>query len=113
MSRIAAKYTNDGGLICLTIQQEGQQAAISVRDTGVGIAPKLLPGLPGMSGFEVAKKVHDELELRKVKLGAMTGYGQQTDIQRSQKAGFDHHLVKPADFSEFEHMLATVGSGAR
>ena len=39
----AAKYTNEGGRIWLTVQQEGRQAVIRVRDTGVGIAPELLP----------------------------------------------------------------------
>ena len=39
----AAKYTNEGGRIWLTIQQEGQEAVIRVRDTGVGISPELLP----------------------------------------------------------------------
>jgi CheY-like chemotaxis protein len=40
-------------------------------------------------------------------LVAMTGYGQETDKWHSQQAGFDHHLVKPADFSEVQ-ILATV-----
>ena len=61
-----------------------------------------------MNGFEVAKKVREELELGKVVLVAMTGYGQESDKQRSQEAGFDHHLVKPADFSEVKQILATV-----
>lgn len=65
-------------------------------------------GLPGMSGFEVAKKVREELELSKVVLVAMTGYGQESDKQHSQEAGFDHHLVKPADLSEVKQVLATV-----
>jgi PAS domain S-box-containing protein len=39
----AAKYTNEGGRIWLTIQQERQEAVIRVRDTGVGISPELLP----------------------------------------------------------------------
>ena len=39
----AAKYTNEGGRIWLTVQQEGQEAVIRVRDTGIGIAPELLP----------------------------------------------------------------------
>ena len=68
-------------------------------------------GLPGMNGFEVAKKVREELELGNVVLVAMTGYGQESDKQRSQEAGFDHHLVKPADFSTVQQILATVSQG--
>ena len=68
-------------------------------------------GLPGMDGFEVAKKVREELEIGKVVLVAMTGYGQDSDKQHSQQAGFDHHLVKPANFSEVQQILATVAEG--
>ena len=39
----AAKYTDEGGHIWLTVQQEGEEAVLRVRDTGVGIAPELLP----------------------------------------------------------------------
>ncbi len=39
----AAKYTDEGGHIWLTVQQEGDEAVLRVRDTGVGIAPELLP----------------------------------------------------------------------
>jgi len=67
-------------------------------------------GLPGMNGFEVAKKVRQETELNKVVLVAMTGYGQETDKRRSKEAGFDHHLVKPADFSQVLRILTTVVS---
>jgi CheY-like chemotaxis protein len=45
-------------------------------------------------------------------LVAMTGYGRETDRQRSQKAGFDHHLVKPADFEKVRQILATVSETA-
>lgn len=38
----------------------------------------------------------------------MTGYGQDADKQRSLEAGFDHHLVKPADFGQVKQILATV-----
>ena len=42
----------------------------------------------------------------------MTGYGREPDRQRSQKAGFDHHLVKPADFGKVRQILATVSEKA-
>jgi PAS domain S-box-containing protein len=65
-------------------------------------------GLPGMNGFEVAKRLRHQPNLSNVVLVAMTGYGQETDRQRSQEAGFDHHLVKPADFGKVQQILATV-----
>lgn len=236
----AAKYTNDGGHIWLTVQQEGEAAVLRVRDTGVGIVPELLPrifdlftqaersldrsegglgiglslvqrlvelhggtveafsalgqgsefvvrlpmtsvppvpespveaappagkrcrilvvddsvdsaeslamllkasrhdvrtahdgpsaleaalayrpdvvlldiGLPGLDGFEVAKRIRQQTTLKNVVLVALTGYGQDTDRRRSQEAGFDHHLVKPADFGEVQKILATVSEEA-
>jgi PAS domain S-box-containing protein len=52
-------------------------------------------GLPGISGYEVARQLRERAEFRDVLLVAVTGYGQSDDRQRSQQAGFDHHLVKP------------------
>ena len=69
-------------------------------------------GLPGLDGFEVAKRMRQQPVLQNVVLVAMTGYGQETDRQRSQEAGFDHHLVKPADFEKVRQILATVSEKA-
>ena len=66
-------------------------------------------GLPGLSGFEVAKLIRQQAELKGIVLVAMTGYGQETDRKNSQEAGFDHHLVKPADFDALERILAAAG----
>ena len=234
----AAKYTDPGGHVWLTVQQEGEEAVLRVRDTGVGIAPEILPrifdlftqaersldrsqgglgiglalvqrlvemhggtvtasstlgqgsefvvhlpvvpppepqatspstetaqptgpslrvlvvddnvdtvttlallvkesghevrtaydgsavleaaldyrpnvvlldiGLPGFNGYEVAKQLRQQPTLKNVVLVAMTGYGQESDRQRSQKAGFDHHLVKPGDFGKVLQILASV-----
>ena len=65
-------------------------------------------GLPGMDGFEVAKKMREEPIFKDVVLVAMTGYGQESDRQRSKDAGFDHHLVKPPDFNKLQKLLASV-----
>ena len=66
-------------------------------------------GLPGLNGFEVAKRIRLEAVHPAMVLVALTGYGQAADRQRSGEAGFDHHLVKPADFDEVEKILAAVG----
>jgi CheY-like chemotaxis protein/anti-sigma regulatory factor (Ser/Thr protein kinase) len=65
-------------------------------------------GLPGLDGFEVAKRLRQQPVLSSVVLVAMTGYGQGADRQRSLEAGFNHHLVKPADFRQVQRVLATV-----
>jgi CheY-like chemotaxis protein len=234
----AAKYTDEGGKIWLTVQQEGDECKLCVRDTGVGIAPELLPhifelftqaerslsrsqgglgiglalvqrlvemhggkvevhstlgegsefivhlpvmpppesqppsaptapvplvtpplrvlvvddnvdtaesltmlvqalghdvrtthdgsaaqqvaldyrpnvvlldiGLPGIDGYEVARWIRQQAVLQGAVLVAMTGYGQESDRQRSHDAGFDFHLVKPTDFGKLQEILATV-----
>jgi signal transduction histidine kinase/DNA-binding response OmpR family regulator len=64
-------------------------------------------GLPGIDGYEVARRIRQQPAFQDVLLIAMTGYGQQEDRLRSQEAGFDHHLVKPARFDELQQILAT------
>lgn len=65
-------------------------------------------GLPGLSGYDVATRMRQQRGLGKVVLVAMTGYGQEADLQRSQETGIDHHLVKPAHFSKVQKILAGV-----
>jgi PAS domain S-box-containing protein len=62
-------------------------------------------GLPGMSGYTVAKRLRAIPELDAVTLIAMTGYGQEEDRKRSRDAGFDHHLVKPIDLAVLTALL--------
>jgi CheY-like chemotaxis protein len=65
-------------------------------------------GLPGLDGYQVAKRMRQQPVLQNVMLVAMTGYRQESDLQRSQEAGFDHHLVKPARFEQIQKILATA-----
>jgi len=65
-------------------------------------------GLPGMDGYEVAKKMRQQPDLKHVVLVAVSGYGHESDHRRSQEEGFDHHLVKPTDFGQLQQILATV-----
>jgi CheY-like chemotaxis protein len=52
-------------------------------------------GLPGMDGYEVAERLRELPHAKGAVLIAITGYGQDDDRLRSQRAGIDHHLVKP------------------
>ena len=65
-------------------------------------------GLPGLNGYEVAKRIRQHPVLKNVVLVALTGYGRYSDRQTSLQAGFNHHLVKPARFEQLEQILATV-----
>jgi two-component system CheB/CheR fusion protein len=68
-------------------------------------------GLPGMDGYEVAKKMRLDPACAGMVLVALTGYGQASDRERSRSAGFDHHLVKPADFAKLKEILASAAEG--
>jgi two-component system CheB/CheR fusion protein len=70
-------------------------------------------GLPELDGYEIAKRVRARYSPAELVLVAMTGYGQQTDRERSKAAGFDHHLVKPAAFEEIETILAQCAGTVR
>jgi PAS domain S-box-containing protein len=65
-------------------------------------------GLPKLDGYEVAAWMRQQAALKGVVLVALTGYGQDADHQRSQDAGFDHHLTKPVNFDKIKEILASV-----
>jgi signal transduction histidine kinase len=62
-------------------------------------------GLPGMDGYEIARRLRDEPGGVHAKLIALTGWGQEEDRRRSRAAGIDHHLVKPVDMRALEAAL--------
>jgi DNA-binding response OmpR family regulator len=62
-------------------------------------------GLPGMDGHEVSLRLREVDGGEHLLLVAMTGYGQVDDRVRSQKAGFDAHLVKPVDMAALQAIL--------
>jgi PAS domain S-box-containing protein len=65
-------------------------------------------GMPGMDGYEVARRVREDDEIGDVKLIALTGWGQADDRRRTREAGFDHHLVKPADVTALRALLVSL-----
>jgi PAS domain S-box-containing protein len=69
-------------------------------------------GLPGLNGFEVARRLRQQPGLEKTMLVALTGYGQDEDRRQSKEAGFDYHLVKPADPTVLRRVLATCKNGS-
>lgn len=62
-------------------------------------------GMPGMDGYEVARRIRQTPGLGNVVLAALTGWGQREDRRRTAEAGFDHHLVKPPAPDALEKLL--------
>lgn len=63
-------------------------------------------GLPGMDGYELARRLRASTDTARARLLALTGYGKAEDRQRALDAGFDHHLVKPVDLPALLKLLA-------
>jgi CheY-like chemotaxis protein len=64
-------------------------------------------GLPGMDGYELASRIRDMPAHKRLRLLALTGYGQPGDVAHTKDAGFDVHLVKPINI---ERLLAHLVS---
>jgi two-component system CheB/CheR fusion protein len=62
-------------------------------------------GLPGMDGYVLAQQLRAMPELAHIVLVAQTGWGQDEDRRRSERAGFDHHLVKPVELGTLRTIL--------
>jgi signal transduction histidine kinase/DNA-binding response OmpR family regulator len=100
------------------LESEGYVARVAIDgESALAAAREFMPaivildiGLPGMNGFEVAQQMRQLPETRDALLIALTGYGEAESRQRSQKAGFDHHVVKPADI---DFLLSVISQAAQ
>jgi two-component system CheB/CheR fusion protein len=63
-------------------------------------------GLPTMTGYDVATEIRRQPELAATRLVALTGYSAANDIRRARDAGFDEHVIKPAELAVIEAILA-------
>jgi CheY-like chemotaxis protein len=65
-------------------------------------------GLPGMTGYEVARALRAKQETPKPRLIAVTGWGDEHNISLARDAGFDRHLTKPVDPLEIQRILQAL-----
>ena len=63
-------------------------------------------GMPGLDGYEVARRLRAGEKGGTLRIIALTGWGQEADKQKAKEAGFDLHMVKPIDFDELARALA-------
>lgn len=89
------------------IEHDGPSAIQAARD----FAPQVIfldIAMPGMDGYEVARRLREEPAVRNAILVALTGFGQEEDRRKAFEAGFDYHLVKPASIDALQQILATI-----
>jgi two-component system CheB/CheR fusion protein len=106
--------------LALVARSWGHQVAVAKDATAaIDLARAFRPetalldiGLPGMNGHELARHLRADPAHRDLFLIAMTGYGQADDREVAREAGFDVHLVKPADLDELKELLATGDTAA-
>jgi len=65
-------------------------------------------GMPDMDGFEIADRIRSRPEARDTALIALTGWGQERDRRRTEAAGFNRHLAKPADLETLQSVLSSL-----
>jgi signal transduction histidine kinase len=85
--------------------RDGLEALAQVEQFGPEVVV-LDIGLPGLNGYEVARRIRAMDHSTPPVLVALTGWGQDEDRRRTVEAGFDHHLVKPVDFDALKALLA-------
>jgi two-component system CheB/CheR fusion protein len=94
---------------------ESQGMTVSTAENGkdgVGLIEQLRPdlalvdlGLPIMNGFELARHIRTSPILSRTRLVALSGYGQDSDVEAALGAGFDEHLTKPVDLDRLSQIL--------
>ncbi len=65
-------------------------------------------GMPKLDGYAAARRIRETEWGRSIVLVALTGWGHEDDKQRSREAGFDHHLVKPAEPAALQEIFAAM-----
>src|SRR6185503_2176173 len=83
----------------------GGEAALALASEFRPVLVFLDIGMPGMDGYQVARRIRQPPGGDEVVLVALTGWGQEEDLRRSREAGFDHHLVKPVEPATLQKIL--------
>ncbi|WP_321893299.1 hybrid sensor histidine kinase/response regulator [Paraburkholderia tropica] len=100
--------------LAMLLALQGHTPVVAYRgDEAIARAQTFLPevallaiGLPGMSGYELARRLRAMPQLAGIRLVAITGYGQPEDDQHTREAGFDEHLIKPIDHKALQRSLS-------
>lgn len=89
------------------VHHDGEQALARASAFGPDVC-LLDISLPGLDGFELARRLRVLPATEAAVLVAVTGWGQPEDKMRSRNAGFHHHLTKPVDFDQLIALLDSI-----
>ncbi|MGQ0640667.1 MAG: PAS domain-containing hybrid sensor histidine kinase/response regulator [Gemmatimonadaceae bacterium] len=70
-------------------------------------------GMPGLDGYELARRIREQYGNQEIALIALSGWGSDEDKRRSLEAGFDYHLIKPPDVDALKALMASLGERPR
>lgn len=90
-------------------QVDAVHDGLSAVDKVLAVKPDIVLldiGLPGIDGYEVARRIRGSGDSQGMRLIALTGWSQENDRQRSFQAGIDEHWAKPVDFDRLKRVLA-------
>ena len=115
--RVLVVDDNEGAarLLCKILARMGGHEVVSAGDglSALTLFEEIQPdivlldiGLPGIDGYEVARRIRALETGKRVLLVALTGYGEEEDRQKALLAGFDEHRLKPASVDSLSELLA-------
>jgi len=81
------------------------RAALAMAETFLPTSVLLDLGMPGMDGYEVARRLRQDERFANVRIAALTGWGQDADRRQTRNRGFSHHLTKPVSMEELHRIL--------
>jgi two-component system OmpR family response regulator len=113
--------TDSSEPLSLLLQAKGHETRISVEgEEAIAMADEFLPdcvvldlGLPGIDGYEVARRLRERPYGAKLTLVALTGWAGKEIRVRAAEAGFDYHLVKPVNLEELERIVTAERAQSR
>jgi PAS domain S-box-containing protein len=82
------------------------RAALAMAETFLPTSVLLDLGMPGMDGYEVARRLRQDERFSGLRIAALTGWGQDADRRQTRNRGFTHHLTKPVSLEELHQILA-------
>jgi two-component system CheB/CheR fusion protein len=102
--------------LAMLLAMEGHEASTAYSahealECATALKPQIILldiGLPEIDGYEVARRLRSLDALERTYLIALTGYGQAEDRKRARDAGFDEHMIKPADLDRLRTALAAA-----